>query len=239
MRFRIDELLAESALLRFGQSAEHPIVTSLSGTGIGGDEIEFALEADVPSTGAHAEGTLRIPAQQGGEVAGELAIHGVQPHAFVALPEIAHGDWQMSAELDGKLGEELALSIDGSFEPLTERAIGGTFTGHARIAPDGQTARRARGRRRGPRAQRHGAAVREGDQSRVRVKTLSADGEALSALLAAASCAIRFASVRRGTRRSTCTISSCRSRGPPQIESGVLEAHGLESPFASADRDAI
>ena len=137
VKVRIDELLAESALLRFGQS-EHPIVASLSVAGIGGDVLELTLEADVPSTGAHAEGTLRIPARDGGEVAGDLAIQGVQPHSFAALPEIAHGDWQAQAELSGKRGEELVLSVDGSFEPIAERALGGSLTGHARIAPDGQ-----------------------------------------------------------------------------------------------------
>jgi AsmA-like C-terminal region len=232
MKFRIDELLAESAMLRFGQADENPIVTSLSATGIGGEQIEFALEADVPSTGAHAEGTLRIPAQQGGEVAGDLAIHGVQPHAFVELPELAHSDWQMQAELNGKLGEELALSVDGSFEPLTELAIGGTFTGHARIAPDGKTRAELEVGGEGL-AISATAWLFAGDRSRVRVKKLSAEGEALTALLAAIVRDPVRVSAARGAALDLHDFQVSLA-GPPQIASGELEAHGLEVGFRGA-----
>jgi hypothetical protein len=232
MKFRIDELLAESALLRFGQDDEQTIVTSLSVTGIGGEQVELALEADVPSTGAHAEGTLRIPAQQGGEFAGELAIHGVQPHAFLELPEIAHGDWQAQAELSGRRGEELALSIDGSFEPLTERAIGGTFTGHARIAPDGGTRAELEVGGEGL-AISATAWLFAGDRSRVRVKKLSAEGEALTALLAATVRDPVRVSAARGAALDLHDFQVSLA-GPPQIVSGVLEAHGLEVGFRGA-----
>ena len=232
VKLQIDELLAESAMLRFGQSDQHPIVTSLSATGIGGEQIEFALEADVPSTGAHGEGTLRLPTRPGGEVAGDLEISGVQPHAFVELPEIARCDWQMQAELSGKLGEELALNLEGSFEPLAKGAIGGTFTGHARIAPDGKTRAELEVGGEGL-AISATASLFAGDRSRVRVKKLSARDRALAALLAAA---VRDPVHVGAARGAALDLHDFRVSlaGPPQIVSGVLEAHGLEVGFRGA-----
>ena len=232
VKLRIDELLAESALLRFGESGAHPIVTSVSATGIGGDEIEFTLEADVPSTGAHAEGTLRLPSQPGGEVAGELAVSGVQPYAFAELPEFAHSDWEVAAELSGKRGEELAVSIDGTVEPAGKRALGGTLTGHARIAPDGVVRAELEV---GGEGLRLSATARlfAGDHSRVVVKRFSAEGDALTALLAA----LVRDPVRVGAARGAALDLrdfQISLAGAPKIASGVLEAHGLELAFRGA-----
>jgi AsmA-like C-terminal region len=232
LKFKIDELLAESALLRFGQSGQHTIVTSISATGIGGDAIQLALEADVPSTGAHAEGRLRIPAQPGGDLAGDLTIHGIQPQAFAELPELAHSDWQAHAELSGKRGEELAVNVDGSFEPIAEHAFAGTFTGHAQIAPDGKVGAELEVGGEGL-ALSATAQLFSGDRSRVRVKKFTAEGDALAALLAA----IVRDPVRVGAAPGAALdlhdfqVSIAEA---PQIESGVLEAHGLAVDFRGA-----
>ncbi len=226
VKLRIDELLAESAILRFGQGTEHPIVSSISATGIGGEQIEFELDAEVPSTGARAEGTLIVPAHEGGDVVGELMISGVQPDAYAALPEFAHADWQAHAELSGKLASELALVVDGSFEPLSEQALGGTFTGHARIAPDGKTRAELEVAGEGFEV-RSTARLFAGERSRVRIRSLRAHDAALATLLGAIA---RAPVDLRAGQRAALEVRDLEVSiaSAPRLVSGVLEARGLE-----------
>jgi hypothetical protein len=232
MQFRIDELFAESALLRFGQDDAHTIVTSISVAGIGADEIELTLEADVPTTGAHAEGALRIPAQPGGEVEGDLAITGVQPHAFAELPEIAHADWQAQAQIGGKRGEELELSIEGSIEPITEHALGGRFTGHATIAADGKVDAELE---LGGEDLELSATARllDPEHSHVRVKRLSARGQALDALLGEV---VRDPITLGAARDAALDLRDFELSlgGTRRIASGVLKANGIEVDYRDA-----
>ena len=223
---RIDEILADGASLRFGQDDPHPIRTSVTASGIGGEAIDFTLEAEMPTTGAHATGSLRMPTKEGGEVAGELEIHGVQPQAFTALPEIAHCDWQAEAHLSGTFGGELALALDGSFEPIAKRALSGTFTGHAKISATGKTRAELEVSGEGL-AMSATARLFAGDRSRVRVKSLSARDQALASLLAAIARDPIDLSAAKDAALELRDFQIALA-GAPRIISGVLEAHGLE-----------
>ncbi len=226
VKFRIDEVLAESATLRFGIDDAHPIVSTVTASGIGGDYVEFGIEAEVPSAGAHAVGTLRMPSEVGADITGELEISGLQPGTFFELPELAHTDWQAHAELSGKLEGDLAVSIEGSIEPLQPQALGGTFVGLARIEPGGAT--NAELEVNGEGFEIHSTARLFAEQgSRVRVKKLHVEDAALAALLGAVVRDPLELHARDGAALELRDFELSLA-GDPRVTSGVLEAHGVD-----------
>lgn len=225
-KIRIGELVAQDASLHFGEAAAHPIIGSITAIGIGGDQIEIALELEVADTGAHAEGTLRLPSQKEAEVAGELTIAGVRPMIFAPLPELADAEWEVHAGLSGALASELALAVEGSFEPLAPGALGGSFSGQARIAPDGKT--RADLAITGEGLEVHGTArLFAGDRSRVRIQSARAHGPALAALLEAIN---RDPVELRGARGAAIAVRDLGMSiaAAPRLTSGRVTAHGVQ-----------
>jgi hypothetical protein len=223
---RIDEVLAHHALVQFGERDAHPIRGSITATGIGGDLLEINLEAGIPDTGARVEGTLRVPSQEGREGSGEITITGVKPADFVPLPVLIRSEWQASLAFSGKLGEEVAVTIDGSFEPIAPSAIGGQFSGHAKIRPDGKTRADLAITGDGLEIQAT-ARLFAAERSRVRIKSARARGPALDALLAA----IDGNAVELRAARSAAI--EVRDLGmsiaaAPRLTSGTIRAHGVQ-----------
>lgn len=225
-RIQIDELVAHRALLHFGERDARPIMGSITATGIGRDELEIHLEAEIPDTGAHVEGALRVPSQEGREGSGELTISGVKPGDFVPLPVLIRSEWQGSVAFSGKLGEEVSVTIDGRFEPLEAHAIGGRFSGHAKIAPDGKTRADLEITGEGLSIQST-ARLFAGDRSRVRIKSARARGPALAALLEAIS---RDPVELRAARDAAIDVRDLglSIASAPQITSGAIRAHGVQ-----------
>jgi hypothetical protein len=223
---RIDELFAERALLHFGPDDAHPIQASITATGIGGDQLEVALEAEIPGTRAQARGTLRVPFHEGSEGAGELTIRGVRPDAFAELPEFAHTEWQARVAFGGQLAGGVALSIEGRFKPLARRALGGSFSGHARIAPGGTT--HADLEITGDGLEIQGTARPfAGELSRVRIQSARAHGAALVTLLSAIG---RNPVELRGASGAALEVRDLgvSIASAPRLTSGALAAHELQ-----------
>jgi len=227
--FRIHRVLAEQASLRFGSGDPHPILASVTASGIGTDAIALELELEIPSAGARATGTLVVPAGEGGGLRGELAVSGVRPDRLATLPELLHSEWQARVELSGSLARELRVKIDGRFEPRSPHAIGGTVSGRARVAPGGATRVELDVGAEGL-AMRGSGRLFAGNRSKLRIDSLTARGAALAALLASLSSGeggLRAApDAALEVRDLELAIAGARR---PRLVSGGIEARGIEA----------
>jgi hypothetical protein len=229
---RIDELLAEGARLHIGEEDTRPITGSITATGIGSDRIELSVDVEIAHTGARAEGRLSVPAHEGEEMEGDLALTGVRPSEFGPVPKLADAEWEARAELSGKVGGELAVAVDGTFEPLATGALGGSISGLARIAPDGKT--RADLEVHGDGLEVRGTArLFAGDRSRARIRSARVEGAALAVLLAEIA---RDPLALRGAKGAAIEVRDLgvSIASAPRFTSGSLAVHGVEMRWREA-----
>jgi hypothetical protein len=225
-QIRIDEVFSKYATVYIGQDDAHPITGSITTTGIGGDEIALSIELQVAHSNTRAKGTLNLPAREGAEVSAELTITGFRPHEFMVLPEPAHAEWEARAGLSGVFASDLALAVEGSFQPLAPGALGGTFSGHARIAASGKTRADLAISGEGLEVQAT-ARLFAGDRSRVRIKSARVSGGALAALLGTVA---RDPLELRGARGAAVEVRDLgfSIASAPRLTSGALDLHGVE-----------
>ena len=231
--FALQGVVAEQATLRFGEGALHPFVVTLRATGLADAAMQLALEAEVPSLGAEAEGTLEVPLSDAAAngLRGELRVDNLRTDRWFGLPAALHAAWDARVVLDQPSSGETRLALEGSVKPTEATALGGRYTVQARLAGDGSATLEATLDGDGVALRGSGRRLASG-ASTLRIDSLEARGAALVALLTAAASDPEAVGTTDDAALELRDLEfALPAEAPPVLVSGVLEVHGIEARY--------